>query len=329
MIRTPSALRALLLPLFSALALHAPAALASADSFPNKPVRIIVPVAPGGSADKLTRTLADKLAALWGQSVVVENVAGASGTIGAAKVAKAAPDGYTLLQQGEGLTLNGLLFAQLPYDTQKAFTPIIKAVVNPQVLVVNPGTGLNTLGDYLARAKARPQSISLGLPGNGGIAHVAHEILTQETGAKVNYIPYPGGGPASLDVLGGHTDATLITLAAVTEYVRAGKLRALAVTTPYRSDALPQVPTMAEAGVPGFEAYAWQGFVGPAHLSPALTERLNKSLATALRHPETRAKLEEIGIQPMEMTPQQFAGFVRSEQALWSGVIKAANIKMD
>ena len=291
MIRTPSALRALLLPLFSALALHAPAALASADSFPNKPVRIIVPVAPGGSADKLTRTLADKLAALWGQSVVVENVAGASGTIGAAKVAKAAPDGYTLLQQGEGLTLNGLLFAQLPYDTQKAFTPIIKAVVNPQVLVVNPGTGLNTLGDYLARAKAKPQSISLGLPGNGGIAHVAHEILTQETGAKVNYIPYPGGGPAALDVLGGHTDATLITLAAVTEYVRAGKLRALAVTTPYRSDALPQVPTMAEAGVPGFSVESWQGYFAPAGTPAPIVAKINRDLQTVLQAPDVRAQL--------------------------------------
>src|SRR5260370_1315845 len=201
MIRTPSALRALLLPLFSALALHAPAALASADSFPNKPVRIIVPVAPGGSADKLTRTLADKLAALWGQSVVVENVAGTRGTTGGARVAKAAPAGYPLRQRGGGLTLTGLLFAQLPYDTQKAFTPIIKAVVNPQVLVVNPATGLNTLGDYLARAKAKPQSISLGLPGNGGIAHGAHEILTKQTAPNVNHIPYPPTHPATLYLL--------------------------------------------------------------------------------------------------------------------------------
>ncbi|MBN9324781.1 MAG: tripartite tricarboxylate transporter substrate binding protein, partial [Delftia acidovorans] len=314
MIRTPSALRALLLPLFSALALHAPAALASADSFPNKPVRIIVPVAPGGSADKLTRTLADKLAALWGQSVVVENVAGASGTIGAAKVAKAAPDGYTLLQQGEGLTLNGLLFAQLPYDTQKAFTPIIKAVVNPQVLVVNPATGLNTLGDYLARAKAKPQSISLGLPGNGGIAHVAHEILTQETGAKVNYIPYPGGGPASLDVLGGHTDATLITLAAVTEYVRAGKLRALAVTTPYRSDALPQVPTMAEAGVPGFSVESWQGYFAPAGTPAPIVAKINRDLQTVLQAPDVRAQLEHMGFKVAGGSPADLGQSLQSER---------------
>ncbi|WP_353176879.1 tripartite tricarboxylate transporter substrate binding protein [Delftia acidovorans] len=328
MIRSPSALRALLLPLFSALALHAPAALASADSFPNKPVRIIVPVAPGGSADKLTRTLADKLAALWGQSVVVENVAGASGTIGAAKVAKAAPDGYTLLQQGEGLTLNGLLFAQLPYDTQKAFTPIIKAVVNPQVLVVNPATGLNTLGDYLARAKAKPQSISLGLPGNGGIAHVAHEILTQETGAKVNYIPYPGGGPASLDVLGGHTDATLITLAAVTEYVRAGKLRALAVTTPYRSDALPQVPTMAEAGVPGFSVESWQGYFAPAGTPAPIVAKINRDLQTVLQAPDVRAQLEHMGFKVAGGSPADLGQSLQSERPRYARAIQSAGLSL-
>lgn len=328
MIRTPSALRALLLPLFSALALHAPAALASADSFPNKPVRIIVPVAPGGSADKLTRTLADKLAALWGQSVVVENVAGASGTIGAAKVAKAAPDGYTLLQQGEGLTLNGLLFAQLPYDTQKAFTPIIKAVVNPQVLVVNPATGLNTLGDYLARAKAKQQSISLGLPGNGGIAHVAHEILTQETGAKVNYIPYPGGGPAALDVLGGHTDATLITLAAVTEYVRAGKLRALAVTTPYRSDALPQVPTMAEAGVPGFSVESWQGYFAPAGTPAPIVAKINRDLQTVLQAPDVRAQLEHMGFKVAGGSPADLGQSLQSERPRYARAIQSAGLSL-
>ena len=328
MIRTPSALRALLLPLLSALALHAPAALASADSFPNKPVRIIVPVAPGGSADKLTRTLADKLAALWGQSVVVENVAGASGTIGAAKVAKAAPDGYTLLQQGEGLTLNSLLFAQLPYDTQKAFTPIIKAVVNPQVLVVNPGTGLNTLGEYLARARAKPQSISLGLPGNGGIAHVAHEILTQETGAKVNYIPYPGGGPASLDVLGGHTDATLITLAAVTEYVRAGKLRALAVTTPYRSDALPQVPTMAEAGVPGFSVESWQGYFAPAGTPAPIVAKINRDLQTVLQAPDVRAQLEHMGFKVAGGSPADLGQSLQSERPRYARAIQSAGLSL-
>ncbi len=322
-------LRATLAASFAVAGLQASVAHAAgeADHFPNKPVRIVVPVAAGGSADKLTRTLADKLSQLWGQSVVVENIAGASGTIGAAKVAKAPADGYTLLQQGEGLTLNAILFRELPYDS-KAFVPVIKAVVNPQILVVNPATGINTFAEYLARAKAKPESISLGLPGNGGIAHVAHEILTQETGAKVNYIPYPGGGPATLDVLGGHTDATLITLAAVTEYVRSGKLRALAVTTPYRSPALPDVPTMAEAGLPGFSVESWQGYFAPAGTPPAIVEKINRDIQTVLKAPDVLAKLEDMGFKVAGGKPADLAASLRTEQPKYALAIKTAGISL-
>lgn len=301
----------------------------AASTFPSKPVRIIVPVAPGGSADKLTRTLAERLSQLWGQSVVVENIAGASGTIGAAKAAKAAPDGYTLLQQGEGLTLNGILFRDLPYDTAKAFTPIVKAVVNPQILVVNPGTGLNTLAEYVARAKAQPESISLALPGNGGIAHVAHEILAQETGAKVNYIPYPGGGPATVDVLAGHANATLITLAAVTEYVRAGKLRALAVTTAYRSPALPNVPTVAEAGhLPGFSVESWQGYFAPAGTPPAVVAKINRDINQVLQAPDVRAQLEAQGFKVTGGTPAELAASLQAERPRYAQAIKTAGLAL-
>lgn len=305
------------------------AATTTAPSFPDKPVRIIVPVAAGGSADKLTRTLAERLSVLWGQSVVVENIAGASGTIGAAKVAKAAPDGYTLLQQGEGLTLNGILFRALPYDTNKSFTPIVKAVVSPQVLVVNPGTGLNTLADYLARAKAQPESISLALPGNGGIAHVAHEILAQETGAKVNYIPYPGGGPAAVDVIAGHANATLITLAAVTEYVRAGRLRALAVTTAYRSPALPQVPTVAEAAqLPGFSVESWQGYFAPVGTPQAVVQKINRDINLVLQSPEIRAQLEAQGFKVAGGTSADLAKSLQAEQPLYAHAIKTAGLAL-
>ena len=321
-------LSAALITSFATAALVVPTVYAGeADVYPHKPVRIVVPVAAGGSADKLTRTLADKLSQLWGQSVVVENIAGASGTIGANKVAKAAPDGYTLLQQGEGLTLNAILFRELPYDA-KAFTPVIKAVVNPQILVVNPATGIHNFAEYLARAKAKPESISLGLPGNGGIAHVAHEIITQETGAKVNYIPYPGGGPATLDVLGGHTDATLITLAAVTEYVRAGKLRALAVTTPYRSPALPDVPTMAEAGLPGFSVESWQGYFAPSGTPSAIVEKINRDIQTVLKTPEVRAKLEDMGFKVAGGKPADLAASLQTEQPKYALAIKTAGISL-
>jgi tripartite-type tricarboxylate transporter receptor subunit TctC len=296
--------------------------------YPSKPVKIVVPVAAGGSADKLTRLVAEKLTLKWGQAVVVENVVGASGTIGAARVARAPADGYTLMEQGEGLTLNAILYRDLPYDTEHSFVPVIKAVVNPQILVVNPNTGIKTFADYLARARAQPESISLGLPGNGGIAQVAHEMISQQTGAKVNYIPYSGGGPATLDVLAGHTDATLITLAAVTEYVRAGKLRALAVTTPYRSPALPDVPTMAEAGLAGFSVESWQGFFAPAGTPPAIVDKINRDIAAVLRTPEIQARLADMGFKVAGGSPAELADSLRAERPRYSQAIRTAGISL-
>jgi tripartite-type tricarboxylate transporter receptor subunit TctC len=324
--------RAALLGALAFAALHPLARVAiaadAAEGFPSKPVHIVVPVAAGGSADKLTRLIAELLTQRWGQSVVVENLAGASGTIGAARVAKAPADGYTLLQQGEGLTLNGILFDRLPYDGLRAFTPVIKAVVNPQILVVNPKTGIGDFRGYLARAKAQPQSISLGLPGNGGIAHVAHEMIAQETGAQVNYSPYSGGGPATLDVLAGHVDATLITLAAVTDHVRAGKLRALAVTTAYRSSALTDVPTMSEAGLPGFSVESWQGYFAPAGTPPAIVEKINRDIQAAISAPETRAKLEDMGFKVAGGAPSDMARTLANERMRYSKTIQTAGITL-
>jgi tripartite-type tricarboxylate transporter receptor subunit TctC len=316
---------ALLGPFVSVVA--ASAADEAAD-FPSRPVYIVVPVAAGGSADKLTRLIAERLTRRWGQPVVVENLAGASGTIGAARVAKAAADGYMLMQQGEGLTLNDILFDHLPYDRQRAFAPVIKAVVNPQILVVNPATGITDFRSYLARAKARPQSISLALPGNGGIAQVAHEMIAQETGAQVNYIPYSGGGPATLDVLAGHVDATLITLAAVTEHVRAGKLRALAVTTSYRSSALPDVPTMAESGLPGFSVESWQGYFAPAGTPGAVIAKINRDIQAVLDAPETRAKLEDMGFKVAGGTPADLARTLTAERLRYAKTIQTAGITL-
>ena len=320
--------RALLLGALAFTVFHPLAYADDAAGFPSKPVHIVVPVAAGGSADKLTRVIAERLSEKWGQSVVVENLAGASGTIGAARVAKASADGYTLLQQGEGLTLNAILFDRLPYDGQKAFAPVIKAVANPQILVVNPKTGIADFRGYLARAKAQTQSISLGLPGNGGIAHVAHEMIAQDTGAQVNYIPYSGGGPATLDVLAGHVDATLITLAAVTDYVRAGKLRALAVTTSYRSAALPDVPTMSEAGLPGFAVESWQGYFAPAGTPGAVVAKINRDIQAVISAPETRAKLEDRGFKVAGGSPADMARTLAAERARYARTIQTAGITL-
>jgi tripartite-type tricarboxylate transporter receptor subunit TctC len=302
---------------------------AGAGDFPSKPVHIVVPVAAGGSADKLTRLLAERLSAAWGQNVLVENVVGASGTIGAARVAKAAADGYTLMQGGEGVTLNAILLPRLPYRTDEAFAPLIKAVVNPQILVVQPRTGIQSFADYLARARANPLSISLALPGSGGIAHVAHELIAQQTGARVNYIPYSGGGPATLDVLAGHVDATLITLAAVTDHVRSGKLRALAVTTPYRSPAVPDVPTMAEAGLPGFSVESWQGFFAPGGTPAAVLEKINRDMQAVLQQPQVRERLEDLGFKVAGGSASELATSLRAERERYARVIQTAGITLN
>jgi tripartite-type tricarboxylate transporter receptor subunit TctC len=300
-----------------------------ADSFPARTVRIIVPVSAGGSADKLARTLAQKLSERWHQSVVVENVSGASGTIGAAQVARATPDGYTLLLGGEGVTLNASLFKRLPYDTRHAFRGVTKAVVSPQILVVRPDLGVRTFGEYLALTRRKPGELALGLPGNGGIAHVAHEMLSRQLGIEVNYIPYPGGGPATLDLLGGHIDATLITLAAVTDYVRNGRLTALAVTTPYRSKALPQVPTMAESGAPGFAVESWQGLLAPAGTPTEVVERINRDATAVLTQPSTRQQLEEAGFVVVASSARALDDTLSKDLPRYAAVIVSAGITLN
>lgn len=297
-----------------------------ADSFPTHAVKIIVPVAAGGSADKLTRLLADRLSARWSQSVVVENVPGGGGTIGTARVAKAAPDGYTILQQGEGLTLNSILHSNLPFDTRAAFAPVIKAVVNPQILVVSPRTGLSTFAHYLERTRLQPNSVSLALPANGGIAHVAHEMIHQLTGSVVNYIPYNGGGPATISVLAGHTDATLITLAAVTEHVRSGRLTALAVTSATRSKALPDVPTMGEAGIPGFSIESWQGYLVPAGTPDSVVRKINQDIQAVLDSPELRGTLESMGFNVLGGSPGVLNDSLKAEYLVYAQAVQQAEI---
>lgn len=337
-LRTPFRSRAIALAPVLALSttLTAPSANASIAATPGasspclgKAVRIVVPVAAGGSADKLARTLAPKLSERWGgQSVLVENIVGASGTLGAAQVAKAKADGCTLLLTGEGVTLNAVLFKQLPYDSERAFRGVSKTVVNPQVLVVRPDLGVKSFRDYLQLTKKRPGEIALGLPGNGGIAHVAHEMLARDLGIRVNYVPYSGGAPATVDLLGGHIDATLITLAAVTEYVRAGKLTALAVTTPYRSKALPNVPTIAESGLPGFAVESWQGLLAPGATPDAVVERISRDVAAIVQTNGVRTQLEDAGYVVVGSTPQQLDATLTQDLPKYGSVIAAAGISL-
>lgn len=302
--------------------------ISTSAPFPTHPVRIVVPVSAGGSADKLARTLATKLSEAWQQPVVVENVVGASGTLGAAQVAKAKPDGHVLLLGGEGVTLNASLFRQLPYDPNHAFRGVTKAVVNPQVLVVRRDLGVRTFQDYVALTRRKPGELTLGLPGNGGIAHVAHEMLSRQLGIKVNYIPYAGGAPATVDLLGGHIDATLITLAAVTDYVRAGRLTALAVTTPYRSKALPNVPTLAEAGAPGFAVESWQGLLAPAATPTDVVDRINRDVAAVLHDPATRSQLEAAGYVVVASSAQELDTTLARDLPRYASVIVSSGISL-
>ncbi|MGJ7545811.1 Bug family tripartite tricarboxylate transporter substrate binding protein [Variovorax sp. LT1R16] len=279
--------------------------------FPTQPVKWVVPYAPGGTTDVIARQLAIRMGQDLGQPVIVDNKPGAASIIGATFIARSAPDGYTVGTADSGtLAFNPAMYSSLSYNADKDFSFIGGLGRMPLVLAVHPAFPAKNVQEFLALARKTPGAISSGSSGPGSPLHVALELFKQRTQTDILHVAYKGSAPAIQDLM-------------------AGKVRVLAVATPQRLAILPDVPTMAEAGVPGFEAYAWQGFVGPAKLSPAVVERLNKDLVAALKNPETRAKLEEIGIQPMPMSPQQFADFTRSEQKLWSGVIKAANIKLD
>lgn len=315
--------------LLSNFAGSAPVPGEDANRYPNRPVKIIVPVSAGGSADKLARTVAQKLGEKWHQSVVVENQPGASSAIGNAAVAHARGDGYTLLLSGDALSLNALQPGKLPYDPGKDLQGVTKAVVNPQLLVVRPGLGVKTFQEFVALVKQRPGEISLALPGGtGSLQHLAVELLNERIGAKTNQIPYPGGGPATLDVLGGHVDAMLITLAAATENVRNGKLVALAVTTPYRSKALPDVPTIQEAGLPDYVVESWQGFSVPASTPRAIVDRINHDVVAVLREPETAALLENLGFTIAATSPEAVDQTVRDDITTYRRVIASAEVKL-
>ena len=305
----------------------ASASAGAAEAYPARPVHIVVPVSAGGSTDKIARLIAQRLGEHWGQPVVVENVPGAGGSIGAARVAKARPDGYTLLMHSDAVVLNTVLMKRPPYALRD-FTGVVRAVANPQILVVRPSLGVKTFEQYLAMAKQSPGKITLGLPTSGGIAHIAHEMIQMQTGIRVNYIPYPGGGPALTDVLAGHIDATMITMAAATEFVKAGRVVPLAVTTLRRAPALPEVPTVAESGLPGFEVESWQGVLAPAGTPPAIVARINKDVMEALNQPAVKSQVEAQGYGIAGGSPQAFDQALAQDLKHYARIIEAAQITL-
>jgi tripartite-type tricarboxylate transporter receptor subunit TctC len=300
---------------------------AQSTAFPDRPLKLVVPYPPGASADAMGRLVAQKISSPLGQPVVVDNRSGASGNIGSEFVAKAAPDGYTLLLGTDATHASNVhLAAQPAFHPIRDFTPLSLATLNPIVLVVHPSLPANNLQDLVNYVKARPQQGGFGSSGSGSPHHLAGELLKQRSGAPLVHIPYRGGGPALNDVLGGQLPMLFASLITVLQHIQAGRLRAIAVTSAQRFDALPQVPTMAET-FEGFELNSWLAFFGPARLPDTVSKRLSDELAAAVRDVEVRTKLRDGGLVPVGSTGAELADVVRRDVELRGRLIRAAQIK--
>lgn len=303
------------------------ATAAAQPAFPNRPVTMVVGFAPGGGTDIASRIIAKKLAENIGQSVVVENRPGAGGNIATEMVARAQPDGHTLLLASVGsLTVAPHIVAKLPYDPLHDLAPITMAVIFPNVLVVHPSVGAQTLGEFVKLAQAKPGSIHYGSSGIGGAGHLAGELFRMMAKAEIVHVPYKGGGPAVADLLGGQIQAVFATPASAGQHVKAGKIRALAVTGPARSPFLPEVPTIAESGYPGYEATNWYAYVAPAKTPKDILERWNHELVKVLGNAEVREQLLGHGLEPSPGTSEALARHIEREYATWGRVVKEARI---
>lgn len=305
-------------------------ARAQGANYPRKPIRWVVPYATGGTTDQLARRISAHMGRNLGQEMVVDNKPGAASILGATFIARSSADGYTIGSADSGtLAFNPALYTSLSYDAQKDFSLIGGLGRMPLVLVVNPKFPARNLQEYLAAVRRTPDGVTGASSGPGSPLHVALELFELRTRSRIQHVAYKGSLPALQDVIGGDASSMFIDLPPSLAAIRAGKVRVLAVATPQRLAILPDVPTFAEAGVPGFEAYAWQGLVGPAHLPEAVVRRLSRDLVAALRSDENQVELAALGIQPMPMNTAEFTDFVRREQKLWAGVIKDANISLE
>ena len=304
-------------------------ALAQAP-YPSKAITYVVPFAPGGNTDTLARLIGTKLSAALGQPVVVENKPGAGGNIGSDFVAKAAPDGYTILGGTiSSHAINASVYPKLPYDPQKSFEPVILIGSSPLVLVVGEKQPYKSLQDVIAAAKAKPGDINYASPGAGTSPHLAGELLKMLTGVKIEHVPYKGSGPAVTDVVAGHIPLMFDTMLVVGGHVKSGKLRALAVTSDKRLDLLPDVPTAAESGVPGFEVGSWQAVFAPAKTPKEIITRLNTEIANAMKTPDVQARLVDLAVVPAAGPPEELRDLQASEIPKWAKVVKEGNIKPD
>ena len=303
---------------------HTIAAMAS--PFPSKPIRFVVPFAPGGGTDLIGRIIAQQLHEELGQSVVVDNRAGAGSSVGADIVAKAPPDGYTLLLGNISLAFNPALYRKLPYDALIDLAPVTLVAVQPNIVVIHPGLAATTVGEFAALARARPGKIAYASAGVGAGTHLAAVMLEQILRIELLHVPYKGTGPALTDVIGGQVHMMVSTFASALPHVKSGRLRALGVTSAKRSGAAPEVPTLMEAGVPGYDYSTWYGLLVPARTPHAIIDALHRKTLKALAQEEVRRKLEGQGVETVTGTPAGFGAYLKSETAKWTGVVRAAGI---
>jgi tripartite-type tricarboxylate transporter receptor subunit TctC len=313
------------------LALVAPASVAeAAEAYPSKPIRLIVPFSPGGPADVLARVVGDKIGASMGKPVVVDNRAGAGGNIGMALVAKAAPDGYTLVLAPAGnLTVNPSLYRNVPYDVAKDFAPVTVVAAVPNILVVHPSIPAKNLTEFIAYARAHPGQLNFSSPGAGSGAHLAGELFKSVVGTDMVHVPFNGIAPAVTALLAGDVQLIFAGAPAVLQHVRAGKLHALGVASLKRIAGAPDLPTLSESGLAGFDVTSWYSIVAPAGTPSEIVARLQREIDKALHEPDVREKLAGLGAEPIANTPAEFAAMIKTETAKWSEIVKSAKITIE
>jgi tripartite-type tricarboxylate transporter receptor subunit TctC len=304
--------------------------VAAQETYPDKPIRLLVPFPPAGGTDVLSRAISQSIATANGWNFVVENRPGAGGNVGLEAAARAPADGYTIaMGQTSNLAVNPTLYKKLSFDPVKDFAPIALVSSQPLILVVSASSPYKTLQSLVDGAKAKSGQLNMGSPGSGTIGHVGGELFQRRAGVKFTHIPYKGAGPAVTDLMGGSIDVYFGNSQSVGGLVAGGKLRALAVTSPRRIGAFPDVPTIAESGYPGFEAATWSGLIAPAGTPQAIIDKLNAEVVKALKRPDIMKKLDDDGSTPLGGTPAQFAEFIKSEQAKWGAAVRDAGLQVD
>lgn len=303
---------------------------AMAQGFPTKPIKLVAPSTPGDAPDVIARMVADKLSVVLGQQVIVDNRPGAGGVVGSEFVAKAPPDGYTLIMGNAGSHgINAAVYSKLPYDIQRDFAPVSQVAVAPNIFVINPDIPAKTIQEFIVYAKGKPGQLGYASGGNGSSSHMSMELFKSMTGVDLIHVPYKGSSPALTDVVSGQDAVMSVNMPPAVPLVKAGKLRALAVTTRTRSPLMPEIPTVAESGLAGYETVAWFGVLAPAGTPKDIVNRLSAEIATIARSPEMRERLASLGAEPVGSTPEEFAAIIARDIAKWTALAKSVGIKID